>query len=123
MLVLRKQFEYQLVGPMQIARLAREHHPPKGTLSFTEERPDVLGHEARNVESIGHAGVERFGADVVTVIERNGTAALQIQHGRHVGRNRRAGPLEIDRGIRRAKPCRFRRGATTRDVAIERIVR
>ena len=53
-----------------VLRIARQRRPAERPLAFAEERPNVLGHEARNLERVGDAGAHRLGADVVAVVER-----------------------------------------------------
>src|SRR5262245_3249844 len=76
MRVIRKELEDQLIGAMQVSWLARERDPAKGALPFAEQGPDVLGHEARNGEGIGNAGVAGLGANVVAVIEYDRASRL-----------------------------------------------
>ena len=52
-----------------IRGLARKRHPAERPAAFAEQRPDVLGHEAGNRESVRDAAVRRHAPDVVAVIE------------------------------------------------------
>src|SRR2546427_13280500 len=68
-LVLGEELEHQAISAMQVARVARQRHPPERPLALAEQGPDVLGNEARDVERVGDACVPRLGANVVAVIE------------------------------------------------------
>ena len=123
MCILREELEYQPVGAMQILCVAGERHPAKRPLPLAEERPDVFRHEAGNRERVRHAGVARFGPDVVAVVEGDRTPFLQVEHRLHVGRNARARAPHIVVG--RGAPQLGRLGGTEAggDVAVQRVVR
>src|ERR1044071_4183770 len=74
--VLRKELQHQLVGPVEVLRVAGQRDPPEGTLAFAEQRPDVLRNETGNPERVLHSGVARDRADVVAVVESDGAAPL-----------------------------------------------
>ena len=122
MRVAGKQFQYQLIGAMQVLRVAGECDPPKRSLPLAKQRPDVFRHEAGDRKRIRHAGIPGLGADVVPVVECDGSAFLQVEHRPHMRRDARAGALHVV--IRRRAPqlgCRGGREAGG-DVAVERIV-
>ena len=75
-LVVGKQLEDGAIGGRDVVRIAGQRRPPERALAFAEQRPDVLGHEAGNVERIGDAGVNGLRPDVVAVIEDDTAATL-----------------------------------------------
>ena len=60
----------------EVVGIAGEHRPAERALALAEERPDVGGHEAGEVEGVLDAGLLRLGADVVAVVE--GDRALRL---------------------------------------------
>src|SRR2546426_827309 len=110
-LVLGEELEHQAISAMQVARVARQRHPPERPLALAEQGPDVLGNEARDVERVGDACVPRLGANVVAVIEGHRSATLEAEHRLHVRRDARHGTLQVLR--RRAPPQRPRPGSTS----------
>ena len=50
--VVRKQLERQAVGAVDVLGIAGERHPAERPAAFAEQRADVLGHEAGNVEGV-----------------------------------------------------------------------
>src|SRR2546430_15329260 len=71
MLVVRKQLEDELVRPRQIPWIAGERDPAERTFPFAEEGTDVLRDEPGNLEGVFNAGVQRHGAEVVAIVERD----------------------------------------------------
>ena len=57
--VVGEHLERELVGRGDVGRIARERRPAERPLALAEERPDVLGHEAGNLEGVGDAGLAR----------------------------------------------------------------
>jgi hypothetical protein len=121
-LVVREHLERRLVGDADVLRIAGERRPSERPLALAEQRPDVLGHEARDVERVGHAGLTRLRADVVAVVEGNRAPVLEHQHGAHVRGHRRHGSRDVVLGIAIAQPVRFVERHAVRDVAVQRIV-
>ena len=62
--------------------IARQRGPAERSLAFAEQRPDVLGHEAGNVERVGDAGLLRLRADVVAVVEGDRAARAAARASR-----------------------------------------
>ena len=79
-LVLRKQFECELIGPRDVLRIAAQRHPTERTFPFAKKRTDVFRNEPGNVERIFNTGLLRLGANVVPVIERDRAFLLQREH-------------------------------------------
>ena len=48
------------IGARDVRAVARERRPAERPLALAEQRPDVLGHEAGNVERVGHARLLRL---------------------------------------------------------------
>ena len=107
---------------MQVVRVTREHHPPERSLAFAEQRADVLGHESRNLECVGDAGVTGLGTDVVAVVEGDRSATLEREHRLHMGHDTRHGPLYILRGRPRSQRGSLFDGEPERDVPVEGVV-
>src|SRR3546814_6785113 len=53
------QFLHLGVGPVDVLRIAREGGPAEGADAAAEQRADVGRHEARKVEGLGDAFVQR----------------------------------------------------------------
>ena len=79
-LVLGEELEQDLVRGENVLGVARERHPTEGSLAFAEERADVLGYEAFEVEGILEAGFLGVTAQVVAVVEGVGAARLELDH-------------------------------------------
>ena len=90
-LVVRELVEHGPVGGRDVGRIARDRDPPEGALARAEERADVRGDEAGEVEGAGAASELCLGADGVAVVEDLGTAVEEADHGVHVGGHRVAG--------------------------------
>ena len=48
----REHLERELVGRVDVGRIARQRRPAERALALAEERPDVLGHEAGDLERV-----------------------------------------------------------------------
>src|SRR5882672_12679136 len=84
MLMLRKHFQDKLVGPRDIRCFARQRCPPKWSLAFAKQGPDVRRRKSREVVRVFHALLKRKRSNVVAVIERHGTQLLQRQHSSYM---------------------------------------
>ena len=51
-LVVPEHLERGVVGDADVFGIARERDPAERSLAFAEQRPDVLGHEAGNLERV-----------------------------------------------------------------------
>jgi hypothetical protein len=122
-LVVREHLERRFVGDADVLRVAGERRPAERSAPFTEQRPDVLGDEAGNVERVGDARLARLRPDVVAVVERNRAALLQREQGAHMVGHRRHRPCDVVVRIPIAQPVRFVEAEAVRHVAIQRIVR
>ena len=49
--------------------------------NFAEERADVLGNETGNIKGVLDAGLERLSAEIVAVVEGDGSTLLHFEHG------------------------------------------
>ena len=86
--VVGEQLQDRLIRHADILRVAAEGHPAERPLALAEQRPDVGGHEAGVAEGVAHAGVERPLAQVVAVVEDDGTAPLELDHRRALAGHR-----------------------------------
>src|SRR5450755_3922172 len=85
--VVRKHFEYELVGAVDVRRLTGKRGPTEWSAAFAKERANVGGNEARKIVGILHALLEGECADVVAVIECDRAQFLQREHAFHVARH------------------------------------
>src|SRR6185437_4178820 len=76
-LIVRKQIEHQTIRSRYVRRIARQRGPAKGSLPLAEQWPNVCRHETGEIERSFEAGVEGYGADVVSVVERHRAHLLQ----------------------------------------------
>ncbi len=122
-LVLGEQLERQAVGARQVLGVPRQRHPAERSFPLAEERPDVFGHEPRDRERVGDAGVSGLGANVVAVVERHRPALAQREHRLDVRGDAGARSAQVLRGI--APPQRRRLGDREAggDVALQGVVR
>jgi hypothetical protein len=67
--VVGEELQQDAVGDRDVLGVARERRPAERPLALAEQRPDVLGHEALEVEGVGQARLERVAAQVVAVVE------------------------------------------------------
>ena len=111
-LVLREELQDGPVGPPDVVGVARQGGPAEGALALAEERPDEGGHEAREVEGVGHAGRLGLRPDVVAVVEGHGARPLEGEHRPHVvGHRGHRPPRRTRRGrLPAARPPRPARG-------------
>src|SRR6266516_6148939 len=122
MLIVRQRIHDGAVGAVDILGLAAQRDPAEWALPLGEERPDVGGHEARNVEGIADTRLERETAQVVAVIEGLGAQALETEHGRDVLADRVLDHLEVFLRIAVAQVGGLVDGERRRDIAAQRIV-
>ena len=123
-LVVREHLERQAVGAVDVLGIAGERHPAERPAAFAEQRPDVLGHEARDVVRALHARLLRLRADVVAVIERHGAGASAARASpRRARPSRRWTAAMYASGSRVAQRARLVERHAVRDIAVQRIVR
>ena len=76
------------VGGKNILRVARQGRPAERADAAAEQRTDIGGHEAGEIERVAHPLFERHLADVVAVVD-GGDAGMAIsEHRAHVLRHR-----------------------------------
>src|SRR3954463_2523111 len=95
MRVIGKQLEHQLIGSREVRGIARERYPAKWSFPLAEEWSNILRDKARNVECVSNAVVESDSANVVSVVEGDGSALLHREHGFHMLDDRRVGTPHI----------------------------
>ncbi len=83
-LVLGEELLERGVGDLDVLRVAGERDPAERAEAFAEEGADVGGHEAGEGEGAVVAGLARFVADRVAVVEHLGAAVLELDHRLHV---------------------------------------
>src|SRR5690606_24855033 len=87
-LVVWKELLDLRVRAVDVLRIAGQRHPAERALAFAEEWPDTGGYEARVVEGVRHAGVERYLPQVVAVVDDLQPHAVVGKHGLHMSRRR-----------------------------------
>ena len=75
--VVGEELEDRPVGAQDVSGVAGQRDPAERSATLAELRPDERGHEARVVEGIGDARLERLGAQVVSVVERDRARRLE----------------------------------------------
>src|SRR5262245_8814180 len=121
--VFRKKFQNEIVSQRDIARLSRKCYPTERSAAFGEHRANVCRYETRKVVSVLHTAFVSHGANVVSVVECNGSALLHFEHRLHMDRDGFYRLTNVTLSIRGAEFCRLVQCQTARDVAIQRIVR
>ena len=122
--LLGEGLEHRVVGHRDVRRIARERRPAERSRAATEERPDELGHETRDLERLAHAAeVGHLAAQVVAVVEGDRAPRLQREHRldvrAHRVEHRRLVPLGILLPHHRGRLERV----STGDVAEAQVVR
>ena len=74
------QFLHALVGLVDVLGIAAQRDPAERADTATEEWADIGRDETGEVERVGDAGVERFLADVVAIIEGGHAHFLEGEH-------------------------------------------
>ena len=72
--IVREQLPQPVVDRRDVTRIARQHRPPEGTDSATEERPNIGRDEARVCERVLYTTFTRLTPQVVAIIENIGIA-------------------------------------------------
>ncbi len=121
--VVPEHLERRVVGDADVVGIARERRPAERPLSCAEQRTDVLGHEAGNVERVGDACLLGLRADVVPVVERHGAACPQREHGADVVGHRRHRSRDVLLRTPFAQPRGFVQADASRHISIQRVVR
>ena len=98
-LVVREELLERLVGDLDVLRITRQRGPAERAQALAEERTDVGGHEAGELEGALVAGVAGLVADGVAVVEDLGTLVLELNHGLHLGGHRFTGLLRKGRRV------------------------
>ena len=78
------------IGAVDVLRIAGQRDPAERSDAAAEQRADVGGHEAGEVEGVLDARIEGDLADVVAVVEHRNALLLELEHRLHVLRHRRA---------------------------------
>src|SRR5215217_950843 len=93
--IVRKHLEGEIVSLANVVGIARQRHPAKWSLAFTEERSNVLWHKTRDLEGVPATCIKRLLANVVAVIESDRARTFQRQHRFYMPRHRLHRPLNI----------------------------
>src|SRR5436190_22554030 len=78
--VFRKEFERQSVGTRDVRGIPTQSNPTERTFSLAKKRADVRRNEPGDIVGVLDTGLFCLGADVIAIIEGDGTALLQFQH-------------------------------------------
>ena len=103
------------------SRVAGQHGPAERALALAEQRPDVGGDEAGEVEGPGVPGQFGLAADGVAVVEHLGSGVEEADHGGHVHGHGLAGPAGEARRVFGPQRGHVLEGHAVRQVA-ERVV-
>jgi hypothetical protein len=98
-LVLRELLEDGLVGRGDVLRVAGQRGPAERALALAEQRADVGGDEAGEVEGPFVAGQQGLAADRVAVVEDLGAGVHEADHGGDVRGHRLAGSSREALGV------------------------
>ncbi len=120
--VVGEQFEDRLVGAEDVGGIARQRCPPERPAALAELRPDEGRDEARVVECVRDARLERLCPQVVAVVEDDGAGALKVEHRPNVVRHRAARTALVLIGLGRAQELRIGERDLGRDIASEGVV-
>ena len=121
--LVREGFDDGLIGDGDVVRVAREGRPAEWSGTPTEKGPDEGGHEARNAEGLLHAAmVGHLTAQVVAVVEDDGTQFLQLQHGLDVPLHGVEHGLFVAFWVFFAEGGRRLHGVAGRNVAVAQVV-
>ncbi len=72
------------VGLENVLRIAGERDPAERPDAATEQRPDIGRHEARKIERVLDALLERHLPDVVAIVDRRDAGVKKSEHGAHM---------------------------------------
>ena len=122
-LVLRKRIEQRIVQGCDVGGLAGERGPTERSLALTEERTNERRRKAWKGERVFQPGALGLVADVVAVVEDDGTAFLKIDHGADVLRDRLERPMLVLRRILLAQLVRAFQTQAARHITREHVVR
>ena len=78
--VLREQFQHRAVGGGDVLGVTRQRSPAERAVALAEQRTDVCGHEAREVERALAATEFRLAAQGVAVVEDLGALVEEAEH-------------------------------------------
>ena len=92
-LVFRKQLLHLGVGLQDVLGVTTEGHPAEGAHASAKQRPNVGGHKAGIVESVGKAEIFGHLAQVVAIVHGGNAHVVEVQHGAHMGHTGFAGSL------------------------------
>ncbi len=121
--VIRQQLLHLGIGAIDVFGIAGQRGPAERADAAAEQRTDVGGHEAREVERILDAFFQRHLADVVAVVDHGNAHAMEVEHGADVlgHRGARSGGDALGVGLAARVP--FGDGPALRQITVDRIVR
>src|ERR1044072_8851841 len=94
-LVFGEEFEREVVCASYVFGRARERDPAERAFALAEERTNVFGNEAGDLEGVSASRVEGELAYVVAVVEGDRAPTLKREHRLDVSRHRLHGALDI----------------------------
>src|SRR5947209_16799047 len=122
-LIFRKEFKYEVIRDLDVTRISGQRHPSEWSSSFGKHRADVGRDETGKVISVLYASLISHRADIVSVIKRDGTALLHIQHRLDVDRHGLNRPLGVTLRIAFAEFGSSLERQAERNISVQRIVR
>ena len=110
------------VGLVNILRITGKSRPAERADAAAEQRADIGGHEAGEVERPRHALIQGDLADVVAVIDHGRAGRLKIKHGLDMAGDGGGGGGRDGAGIGLATVLPFRHRPAGRQIAVHQIV-
>ena len=110
------------VDACDVRWVARQRRHPERPAALAEERADERGDEAGDLERVLDAGIPGVGADVVAVVEGDGTRTLEGEHGADVIGHGCCRSADVLVGVRCSQRPRVISRYIVCDISVERIV-
>src|SRR5277367_4564659 len=120
--VFGEEFEYEVVGAVDVLWVARKRHPAEWAFALAEERADVFGHEAWDFVRVLDSDKLRLRTDVVAVVEGDCAHTLEFQHSLDVVAHSAHREARVLFRVALAEIDRFGQVHAVRHVAVQRVV-
>ncbi len=121
--IVGEELEDRLVGTEDVGRVAGQGGPAERPAALAELWPDERRHETGVVEGVRDTGLVCLGAEVVAVVEHDGTRALEGEHRADMRGHRLERAMLVLRGEPLAQFDRVTQRHLRGDVAAQRVVR
>ena len=84
MRIIRYEFLYLAIGPVDVLRIAGQSDPAKRSDASAKQRTHVGRNESRKIEGIADTPIQGNLSNVVSVVERWNTGVVKVEHCAHV---------------------------------------